>query len=428
MLERHDPQVGVEGAAIRAQHRGFHVRGFAGQRATHHVHALAHVALGHAAREALADDVGARVAVDRLAGPVHVHDPQVLVPQEQPVERAFEDGAVLRLALAQVFQRQLLGLLGAQPLDFRRRADGEDLERGLHPVQVGERPPRGDRDNAQRRAVQRGERVARIALGAQFAQLAVFREEGRHARGVGAEALAEDGRAGSAGQGVRHILRHLAATVKGQHPHAARLRGLGPGDECHVDLQDGGQQPHQLVEHGAAAGGGDGQGHCPQRLPRAGALDLGGRACGDDAQHGRDEGRVLRLQGRALEGQDDADGIAVAVDQGQGRQRIHLFPGEHGVRWHVCLHTRRQEVEAAQGPGPPRNTAGRQQEAGVARAVAVDCERPHRTAPVFGVGGEDHQGEFERGCEGLGERREQVGSAGLGRLEGEPRQGAGLRG
>ena len=284
--ERHEPQVGIEGGAVRPQHRGFRVDGFAGQRAAHLLLALAHIRLGHAARVGPADELLAAVAIDRESRRVHVDDAQVLVPDEETVLRTLEDRPVLLLPHAQVFQRPLLrrdvpaegedvraavdhgrleanlvpvqaavlvaalpferaaaaepcrlhvaqrlfagvrehartgvgnggtaqllaavavgfaglgvdvdhragvpvvdedrvlrgledgavarlGALqcfaGAQPLDLRRGAHREDLQHGLDAIELGQRTARGHRHDPQRRAVQRHERMARIAHGA----------------------------------------------------------------------------------------------------------------------------------------------------------------------------------------------------------------------------------------------------------------------
>ena len=159
----------------------------------------------------------AAVAVDLAGLGVDVeHGAGVPVVDEDRVFRGLEDRAVARLGTLQ-------RLAGAQPLDLRRGAHREDLEHGFDPVQLGQRAARGHRHDAQRRAVQRHQRMAGVALGALRRARPDRPGTALQARRVGAEALPEHGFAGRAGQRVADVLQDLPVVVHRQHAQRLRL-------------------------------------------------------------------------------------------------------------------------------------------------------------------------------------------------------------
>ena len=111
-------------------------------------------------------DVGDRTPAQLLrAAAIHFarlavgleHVAAVPVVDEDRVLGGFEDRAVARLGALQRFAR-------GQPLHLGGGTHGEDLEDRLDPLELLHRPARGDRDDAQRRAVECGQRMAGVAL------------------------------------------------------------------------------------------------------------------------------------------------------------------------------------------------------------------------------------------------------------------------
>ncbi len=356
-------------------------------------HARAGVGDGCAAQFLAAvavDFAGPGVDVERRAG--------VPVVDEDRVLRGLEDRPVARLGTLQRFA-------GAQPLDLRGGPHREDLERGLDPVQLRQRTPRGHRHDAQRRAVQRHQWMPRVALGALGAGVLIFRKQRLQFGGIGPEALRQHGFAGRAGDRIGDVLQDLAVVGHRQHAQHVRLRRFEARDEGHLDVQDGRQQAHQFVEHGPAARAGHRKRHRAQGLVGALALDLRRHPARDDLEHGLGVIGIAAGNRAAVHRHQQPERLARAVVQRKGRERIHALPGEHRAG---------RQLRPQPGPDelrrpPDHGGAGRSFErvVEIAQHAAVQAGRQgaHHAARFVG----EHRDEHDRHVQARRQLPRQVG-------------------